>query len=191
MAEENITPTQEPQSTPETPTGEQPEKTADQRLAELMVEYAKLKRASDKNASEAAEYRKKYQATLSEKERADLEKAEAAARRDEELETLRRKDRIHEIEKVYLGLGYLPDEAGQIAVAEADGDFESKAKLMAAVDARKRKAYEAEWLKGRPDPFAGGGDGAPVSKAEFDKMSYSERVEFKSKYPETYKAYTK
>lgn len=186
MAEENITTTQET-----TPT-EQPEKTPEQRLEELMVEYAKLKRASDKNASEAAEYRKKYQTTLSEKERADMEKAEAAARDKEELETLRRKDRIHEIEKVYLGLGYLPDEAGQIAVAEADGDFDTKAKLMASVDARKRKAYEAEWLKGRPEAFTGGGsDSAPVSKAEFDKLSYTERVEFKQKYPDMYKAYTK
>ena len=187
MAEENIT-----TSTQETTPTEQPEKTPEQRLEELMVEYAKLKRASDKNASEAAEYRKKYQTTLSEKERADMEKAEAAARDREELETLRRENQISKVEKTYLGLGWLPDEAAKMAVADVDGDFETRLKLMAAVDERKKKAYEAEWLKGRPEAFTGGGsDSAPVSKAEFDKLSYTERVEFKQKYPDMYKAYTK
>lgn len=186
MAEENIT-----TSTQET-TPEQPEKTPEQRLEELMVEYAKLKRASDKNASEAAEYRKKYQTTLSEKERADMEKAEAAARDREELETLRRENQISKVEKTYLGLGWLPDEAAKMAVADVDGDFDTRLKLMAAVDERKKKAYEAEWLKGRPEAFTGGGsDSAPVSKAEFDKLSYTERVEFKQKHPDMYKAYTK
>ena len=42
-----------------------------------MIENAKLKRSFDKAASEASDYKKKYNATLSEQEKASLEKAEA------------------------------------------------------------------------------------------------------------------
>lgn len=132
-----------------------PEKTLEEKYNELMVEFAKMKRASDRNSSEAADWKKKYQSTLSEKEQMDMEKAEKEAKKDEEIQALRRENSINKLEKTYLGLGYLPDEAAQMAVAEADGDFETRAKLMAAVDARKRKAYEAEWLKTRPEVNAG------------------------------------
>jgi len=131
------------------------EKSVEQRYEELMVEFAKLKRASDKNASEAADWRKKYQSTLSEKEQMDMEKAEAAAKREEEYQALLRENRINKLEKTYLGLGYLPDEAAQMAVAEVDGDFDTRVKLMNSVDSRKKKEYEAEWLKTRPEINAG------------------------------------
>lgn len=132
-----------------------PEKTLEEKYNELMVEFAKLKRASDKNSSEAADWRKKYQATLSEKEKMDMDKAEAEAKREEQFQALLRENKINKLEKDYLGLGYLPDEAAQMAVAEVDGDFDTRKKLMSSVDARKKKAYEAEWLKTRPEVNAG------------------------------------
>ena len=42
----------------------------EEQLQQLLVENAKLKRASEKANSEAADYKKKYNATLSEQERA-------------------------------------------------------------------------------------------------------------------------
>lgn len=195
MAEENITNSPEtaaPASgqTAQTPAAA-PEKTLEQKYEELMVEFAKLKRASDKTTSEAADWRRKYQATLSEKEQMDMDKAEQAAKREEEFQALLRENRINKLEKDYLGLGYLPEEAAQMAVAEVDGDFETRKKIMSAVDARKRKSYEAEWLKSRPEAFAGaGGEKTSVTKEQFLKMGYAEMVEFKRRFPETYKAYT-
>ena len=44
----------------------------EEQLQALMVENAKMKRAFDKASSEAADYKKKYNATLSEKEQAEL-----------------------------------------------------------------------------------------------------------------------
>lgn len=155
MAEEVKNPqapeTDAAESKPATP----PEKTLEEKYNELMVEFAKLKRASDKNSSEAADWRKKYQATLSEKEKMDMDKAEEEAKREEQFQALLRENRINKLEKDYLGLGYLPEEAAQMAVAEVDGDFDARKKLMSSVDARKKKAYEAEWLKTRPEINAG------------------------------------
>lgn len=155
MAEEVKNPqtpeTEAAESKPATP----PEKTLEEKYNELMVEFAKLKRASDKNSSEAADWRKKYQATLSEKEKMDMDKAEEEAKREEQFQALLRENRINKLEKDYLGLGYLPEEAAQMAVAEVDGDFDARKKLMSSVDARKKKAYEAEWLKTRPEINAG------------------------------------
>lgn len=169
-----------------------PEKTIEQKYDELMVEFAKLKRASDKSSSEAADWKKKYQATLSEREQADMDKAEQAAKREEYVKTLEREVQITKLEKSYLGRGYLAEEASEMASAEVDGDFDKRMQIMDAVDARKRKAFEAEFLKGRPEAFTGaGGEKTSVTKEQFDKMGYMELVEFKNAYPETYAAFMK
>ena len=57
-----------------------------------MTENAKLKKAQEKAASEAADYKKKYNATLSEKEKASIEKAEKEAEREERYQQLLREN---------------------------------------------------------------------------------------------------
>ena len=126
---------------------------------ELLVEIAKLKRERDKNASEAAKWKKEFRATQSVQEVANAEKAEAEARRQEEFDSMKRELTINRLEKTYLAMQYTPEEASKMAVAEADGDFEAKVKIMSEVDARKKKSYEAEWLASRPEINTGGGSG--------------------------------
>lgn len=118
---------------------------------ELYLEIAKLKRQVDKASSEAADWKKKYRSTQSAKEVTDAEKAEAQAKREEEIEAMRRELAINRTEKSYLGMGYTADEASRMAVAEVDGDFDMRIKIMSEVEARKKKAYEAEWIKSRPE----------------------------------------
>ena len=72
-----------------------PEQSAEDRIQELMTENAKLKKAQEKAASEAADYKKKYNATLSEKEKASLEKAEKEAEREERYQKLLRENEIN------------------------------------------------------------------------------------------------
>ena len=64
------------QATPKTETSKADEKpttqSVEEQLQALMVENVKLKRSFDKAASEASDYKKKYNATLSEQERAWL-----------------------------------------------------------------------------------------------------------------------
>jgi hypothetical protein len=158
---------------------------AEPTVQELMNELAKLKRTQEKAASEAAEWKKKYRATLSEKEQYDAEKAEKEAEREEHYKAIERENQIYKIEAAYLGMGYTSDEAKRIAIAEADGDFEARTKIMAEVDARKKKEIEAEFYLNKPDVNAGVGCEV-LTKEQFDKMSMAEKSKIFDTDRETY-----
>lgn len=123
---------------------------AQEQLQQLMVENAKLKRAMDKASSEAADYKKKYNATLSEKEQADLEKAEAQARRDERLAELERENSIHKFTESYLDLGYDKESAISAATAQVDNDVDTLFKLQKKILDEKIQAKEQELIKSIP-----------------------------------------
>lgn len=127
-------------------------------VQELMVEMAKLKKAQEKAASEAAEYKKKYQATLSEKEQASIEKAEKEAEREEQFNMLVRENSINKLEKNFVLLGYSEEQANKAATAQYDGDTETLFKIQSEVQQALVKAKEAEWLKSRPPVNSGGGN---------------------------------
>lgn len=153
------------------------EMTDKEKLEDLMVEFAKVKRAQEKAASEAADYKKKYRESLSEKEQADLAKAEKEAQREEEYQSLVRENRINKLEKSYLAFGYTADEASRIAVAEVDNDFESRMKIMQEVDARKTKALKADWQKSIP--YANVGNGESGADDPFLKGFNSVKTKYK------------
>lgn len=158
-AEENAPETvvEEQEVKPEETVVEEPKEPT---VQELMNELAKVKKAQEKAASEAAEYKKKYNATLSEKEKASIEKAEKEAEREEEWNKTVRENKIFKLEKEYLGImKYTASEAERMAIAEVDDDKEAKIKIMAEVEARKHKEYEAEFIKNRPPVQAGSGGG--------------------------------
>ena len=156
------------------PTGQEPDK-KEPTVQELMVELAKVKKAQERAASEAATYKKKYNEKLSEKEKIDLEKAEREAEREEQFQQLMRENKINKLEKYYLGeLKYTPDEASKMAVAEVDEDLDAKLKIQLAVDKRKKKEYEAEFIKSRPHLNAGTGD-KQLTKEQFDNMGMAEK----------------
>lgn len=181
----------------ETPTES---KQADQKqkepsVQELMVELARMKRAVDKASSEAAEYKKKYNSTLSEKEIADQAKAEAEAKREDEFKELQRKVKVNDLTNSFLKLGY-GDAAEKAAIAQADNDTDALFKIQAEVDAAKKKAWEAEFYKNRPQPQAGvSGEKPTMTKEDFQNLmksgKYMEIIDFKNKYPATYAEYTK
>lgn len=152
---------------------------------ELLNEIAKLKRAQEKASSDAAEWKKKYRATLSEKEQADIEKAEKEAEREERFANIERENQIYKITSVYLGMGYTADEANRIAVAEADNDFEAKTKIMSEVDARKVKELEAKFYAERPDVHAGSGSDV-LTQERFDQMDMVEKTALRRSDPEAY-----
>ena len=119
-------------------------------IQQLMVENAKLKRAMDKASSEAADYKKKYNATLSEKEQADMAKAEEQARRDERLAELERENSIHKFTESFLDLGYDKESAIAAATAQVDNDVETLFKLQKKVLDEKVVAKEQELIKSMP-----------------------------------------
>lgn len=123
---------------------------AEEQLQQLMVENAKLKRAMDKASSEAADYKKKYNATLSEQEKASLEKAEEQARRDERLAELEREVSVHRFTEQFLDLGYNKESATAAATAQVDGDIDTLFKLQKKIIDEKVLAKEQELIKDIP-----------------------------------------
>jgi hypothetical protein len=123
---------------------------AEDTIQQQMVEIAKLKRALDKASSDVADYKKKYNATLSEKEQADMAKAEEQARRDERLAELERENSIHKFTEQYLDLGYDKESAIAAATAQVDNDVEVLFKLQKKVIDEKVLAKEQELIKDIP-----------------------------------------
>lgn len=122
----------------------------EEQLQKLLVENAKLKRSFDKAASEASDYKKKYNATLSEQEKASLEKAEEQARRDERLAELERENSIHRYTESYLDLGYDKESAVKAATAQVDGDVDTLFTLQKKIIDEKVLAKEQELIKDIP-----------------------------------------
>ena len=123
---------------------------AEEQIQQLLVENAKLKRAKDKATSEAADFKKKYNATLSEQEKASLEKAEEQARRDERLAELERENSIHKFTESFLDLGYDKESAIAAATAQVDNDVDTLFKLQKKILDEKIAAKEQELIKDIP-----------------------------------------
>lgn len=131
-------------------TDDKPTPSVQDQLQQLLVENAKLKRAMDKASSEAADFKKKYNATLSEKEQADMAKAEEQARRDERLAELERENSIHRFTEQFLDLGYDKASAIEAATAQVDGDVDALFKLQKKIIDEKVLAKEQELIKDMP-----------------------------------------
>ena len=136
-------------------TDDKPTPSVQDQLQQLLVENAKLKRAMDKASSEAADFKKKYNATLSEKEQADMAKAEEQARRDERLAELERENSIHRFTEQFLDLGYDKASAIEAATAQVDGDVDALFKLQKKIIDEKVLAKEQELIKDMPRATTG------------------------------------
>lgn len=161
-----------------------------EQVAQLKVQNAKLKKANDKATSEAASYKKQLREKQTAEEIALQEKAEKEAEREEQFQKLLRENTITKFEKNFLALGYPADLAAKAATAQCDNDTDELFSIQQTFIEAKEKAMKADWMKSMPNPPAGNDD-CPVSKEQFRKMKYSERVAFKQKYPEMYKEYVK
>lgn len=155
-------------------------------MQKLMNELAKARRDRDKASSEAAEFKKKYRESLSEVEQANMEKAEREAAREEEFKQLKRENEINRLEKTYLAMGWTQDEAARMATAEADNDFESKVKVMAEVDDRKKKELEKTFLASYGNVNVGASGSATYTVEQFGNMSIAERSKLYSENREEY-----
>ena len=146
------------------------------KLQDAMVELAKVKRAQEKAASEAAEYKKKWKESLTIQEQANLEKAEEQAKRDEEFEAMKRKLAINDLVSEYMDRQFPKDIAQKIAEARYEGDNATVNAIEKQMDEAKKKAWESEFLASRPDINIGGGSNANTyTKEQFEGMTLIER----------------
>lgn len=150
-----------------------------EQLQSAMVEIAKLKRQADKNAAEAADYKKKYRESLSEQEQASLAKAEEQAKKEEEFETMKKTIRINDLTENFMDLGYEKALAKEAATAQVDGDTEKLLTIQKQFQEKQRKSWEQEFLKNRPEIATGNGTSTTISKEQFDKMTLVEKSKLK------------
>lgn len=153
-------PTSEPESKSDDlePTPE-PRLSVEEQLQQALVENEKLKRAQEKAASDAADWKKKYNATLTDAQKAAQEKAEKEAERQEQFDKLLKENTVNKLSKNFLKLGYPEDKAEEAANAQYDGDTETLFRIQSEVQESLIKQKEAEWLKSRPPVATGAGDG--------------------------------
>ncbi len=151
--------TEQEQETTQAEETEEPVLTAEEELAKLRVEFMKVKKAQEKAASEAADFKKKYNSTLSEQEQRKMEKAEQEAESQTRLAEAEKKLKIIDIQNTFMDLGYSKDKAKEAAVAQYDGDYDTLVKLQKEFLATTVKQKEAEWLKTRPKTQTGTGEG--------------------------------
>lgn len=164
----------------------QAELSVEERLAELLAENKRLKRASDKASSEAADYKKQLMASKSDSERAAMEKAERDAALQEELQALRKESAVNRFAKSFMGLGYSEKNAMAAAEAQYSGDYDELNRLQADHQANMEKKIRAELMKSMPAPSIGNDDSITVTQAQFDNMGYAERVKLFNEHPTVY-----
>jgi len=153
-------------------------------------ELERYKNAVSKANSEAAMWKKKYNAFLSEEERKKNEAEEEMNKIREELETLRKEKLESDHRAKLIALGYDENLATETAKALVNGETE---KLFVALKKHQEsleKQIRADVLKDTPKPKAGSGTKPEITKEQFDEMSYTERLKLFADNPELYKEFT-
>lgn len=141
--------------------------TPEQKLAALEAfevddnasELERYKNATSKANSEAAEWKKKHNALLSEDEAKKQVEAENLSKMQQELDDLRKDKTVSQYTTKFIAQGYTEALAAETAQALADGDtakvFANNQKFLEDY----AKTVKADALKKTPKPPAGAGSG--------------------------------
>lgn len=127
-------------------------------------DYDRLKTASDNNASEAADWKKKYNSTLSEAEQARIAAEDANKATLARLAELERKDKISTTKDQYVASGFSAELAQATAEAFVDGKMDVVLANVTkhATDAAKA-ATDAALRQTPPPPASGNGNPGSVN----------------------------
>lgn len=153
---------------------------------DLSAEVERYKNAASKANSEAADWRKKHNALLTEDEQKKQANEEELTTLRQQVADMQRKELLAGHKAQFLSMGYDEALADSTAKAMVDGDtakvFANQKKFLEAHD----KSIKAEILGNTPKPPADGGNGEMTLDA-FRKLSPQERHEFSVNNPEKYK----
>lgn len=163
----------------------------EQMLAEVMAENKRLKKAVDKASSEAANYKKQFMNTKSEADKVAIKKAEEDASLREELEELRKDSKINGLKANFLGSGYSDDLAQKAAEAMYGNDTDAFFQLLKQYLSEHDKAVKAKLMKDMPAPAIGNDESVSMTKAEFEKLGYRDRLKLKQEHPTVYRQLAK
>lgn len=146
----------------------------------------------DKTASELAQTKKDLKARMTEDE---VKKAEAEAllqKYREEAETLKKEKAISENKAKLISAGYDEALAEESAKALVEGDIATVLKNQQTVIENVKKVAKGEAMASTTPPAGKATDGnKTVTKEQFDKMGYAERVKLFDSNPDLYNELSK
>lgn len=164
--------------------------TPEEKIAALEANYAsvaQIKATADKNASEAAAYKKQLREKQTDEEAKAAKAAEEHAALLARVEQLEHEKAVGTYTTAYVAMGYDEKLAAATAEAMAKGDTETVLKNQKIHLENREKALRTELLKQTPPP-AGGSSDTTMKKVDFMKMSLADQQKFAIENPEQYKA---
>lgn len=160
-------------------------------------EIENYRKMISKANTEAAEWKRKHNALLSEEEKAKAEAEEERQRKAEEFAEMQKRLNDLEAEKTvtlyqtkFVSLGYNAELASATAKALSEGKMNEVFANMAQHLDTKEKELRASILKDTPTPSTGGTTDE-ITKDDFVKMGYAEKVKLFNENPELYNELSK
>lgn len=146
----------------------------------------------DRATSEAAEWKRKYNSTLSEAEQARIAAEEAQKATNDRLAELERKDKISTTKDKYIANGFSVALAQATAKAFVDGNMDAVLENLTKHATDVANAAKDKDLKGTPAPPASGDSNygkvnyeaereKALSEGDFAKAAYYERLKAEQK----------
>lgn len=156
-------------------------------LAKLREDNEKLKKATTNASADASKYKQALKERMTEQERAANETKELIEQLKAENAQMKQNQTIAEYTNGYMSLGFdsvLAKKAAE-ATVNVGSDFTTLTSTIKEFITARDKAMQADALRNTPRPGIGATTPA-VSKEQFDKMSYSERLKLFNEQPEVY-----
>ena len=159
-------------------------------LKAVKAERDKLKQSVTNASADASEWKKKYQAKLSDEDKAREEQEAANAALQKELETLRAERNIASYKAALTASDIGMDVEGATAVAEAlnGGDINKVLDGIRKFIESHDKALAEKAMMNNPK-LQGGNSTSTVTKEQFLAMGYKDMVAFRNEHPDLYEEY--
>lgn len=163
----------------------------DKRIKELEAENNKLRQSVTNASADASRYKKELQAKMTEEEKANADREAATAAMQQELEMLRTERNVANHKSQLVSIGFEDALAQETAEAINNGDtaklFDGIRKFLASHD----RELQTRSIMSNPTIKGGGEVKKSITKAEFDKMGYTDRLRIYNEDRELYKELTK
>jgi len=149
-----------------------------------------LKEHADKYASEAAEWKKKFNSKLTDEEARRAEEEAAKQELENKYNELLKRTTISDDKAKYLAMGYDEKLATETAQALAEGNVEKVFSNGEKFKSEMEKKIRIEILKDTPRPETNIKTEKSITKDQFKEMGYSERLELFNKNKPLYEELT-
>lgn len=160
------------------------------RIKQLESENGKLKQSVTNASADASEWKKKYQGTLSEQDKAQQEAEAQNTALQEQVKALLAEKEVANDTKELLAIGFDAELSQKVAEAMSAGDKASMFDgIRKFIESHDRELREKAMLNNPTLP--GGNADKVITREEFKRMGIRELSAFKTEHPDLYAEYTK